>query len=81
MVQLLIYNIVARRRQRTVLLVWVAFVAVLVSTPFIDSVDALLTVVLSADTALFVVLLARSLAPSYHRPVEAEPTAETVERV
>jgi O-antigen/teichoic acid export membrane protein len=72
MIQLLIYNIVARRRQRTVLLVWVAFAVVLMSTPFINTVQQLLAVVLTTDTLLFLVLLGRSLAPSYHRQPAAE---------
>ena len=74
MIQLLIYNIVARQRQRAVLLVWAAMAALLASTPFIDTLDQLLTTVLTIDGVLFVVLLARSLAPSYHRqPVAREP--------
>jgi O-antigen/teichoic acid export membrane protein len=67
MIQLLIYNIVARQRQRTVLLVWAALVALLVVAPFIETVSALITAVVVIDGALFLVLLARSLAPSYHR--------------
>ena len=39
MLQLMIYNIVARQRQRTVLLVWVAFLALYASTPFVNSLD------------------------------------------
>jgi O-antigen/teichoic acid export membrane protein len=70
MLQLLIYNIVARQRQRTVLLVWVALAALLAAAPLIGSLTALLTVVLLVDAALFLVLLARSLAPSYVRPAQ-----------
>ena len=70
MLQLLIYNIVARQRQRTVLLVWVALAALLAAAPLIGSLTALLTVVLLVDAALFLVLLVRSLAPSYVRPAQ-----------
>jgi O-antigen/teichoic acid export membrane protein len=70
MLQLLIYNIVARQRQRTVLLVWVALAVLLAAAPLIGSLTALLTVVLLVDAALFLVLLARSLAPSYVRPAQ-----------
>ena len=70
MLQLLIYNIVARQRQRTVLLVWVALAALLAAAPLIGSLTALITVVLLVDSALFLVLLARSLAPSYARPAQ-----------
>jgi O-antigen/teichoic acid export membrane protein len=78
MIQLLIYNIVARQRQRTVLLIWAAMVALLACTPFIDTLNQLLTTVLTIDTVLFLVLLARSLAPSYHRqPETPEPVVRS----
>jgi hypothetical protein len=38
-----------------------------VAANVVDSLPSLLTVVLCIDAALFVVLLLRSLAPSYHR--------------
>jgi O-antigen/teichoic acid export membrane protein len=69
MLQLMVYNIVARQRQRTVLLVWAAFLVLYASTPFIDTLDTLLTVVLSVDALLFVLLLARSLTPSYFKTI------------
>jgi len=74
MIQLLIYNIVARQRQRTVLLVWAALVALLVVARFLGSYTELVTAVVAIDGALFLVLLARSLAPSYHRVSEAAST-------
>jgi O-antigen/teichoic acid export membrane protein len=67
MLQLMIYNIVARQRQRTVLLVWAALVVLVVAANIVDSLPSLLTVVVCIDFALFVVLLARSLTPSYNR--------------
>jgi hypothetical protein len=67
----MVYNIVARQRQRTVLLVWGAFLVLYASTPFIDSLDTLLTVVLSVDALLFLLLLARSLTPSYFQKIPA----------
>jgi O-antigen/teichoic acid export membrane protein len=67
MLQLMIYNIVARQRQRTVLLVWAALAVLVVAANVVDSLPSLLTVVLCIDAALFMVLLLRSLAPSYHR--------------
>ncbi len=69
MLQLLIYNIVARQRQRAVLLVWGALATLVLAAPFVSSLTFLLTVVVLVDTTLFVVLLVRSLAPSYQRPV------------
>ncbi len=66
MLQLMIYNIVARQRQRTVLLVWAALAVLIVAANAVDTLSSLLTVVVCIDAALFVVLLVRSLTPSYH---------------
>ncbi len=74
--QLLVYNIVARQRQRAVLLLWLALVAVLASAPFVGSVSWLLAVVVTVDTLLFLALLGRSLTASYH-PVPPVPVAGT----
>jgi O-antigen/teichoic acid export membrane protein len=67
MIQLLVYNVLARQRQRAVYVVWAALVGLVVAAPFIASVSMLLGVVLAVDTALFVVLLvwagARRRAP------------------
>jgi hypothetical protein len=57
MIQLLVYNVVARQHRRMVFVVWAALVAVLCSTPFLGSLTGLLRVVVVVDTALFVVLL------------------------
>ena len=65
MLQLMVYNIVARQRQRAVLLVWCALVALAVAAPFVGSLWVLLGVVLGVDSLLFVLLLVLSLAPSY----------------
>lgn len=73
MLQLMIYNIVARQRQRAVLLVWASLAVLVVVSPFVSSVTFLLTVVLIVDAVLFVVLLARSLTPSYTQQLDPEP--------
>ncbi len=67
MLQLLTYHIVARRRQRTVLLVWAALVALLALSPAVGSLIFLLVAVLVVDSALFLLLLVRSVAPSYRQ--------------
>jgi O-antigen/teichoic acid export membrane protein len=67
MLQLMIYNIVARQRQRAVTIVWGALVALAVAAPFVGALSVLLAVVLIVDTVLFLLLLVRSLAPSYGR--------------
>ena len=69
MLQLMVYNIVARQRQRTVLLVWGAFLVLYASTPFVNAYETLLTVVVCVDALLFLLLLARSLTPSYFEKV------------
>jgi O-antigen/teichoic acid export membrane protein len=76
MIQLLIYNVVARQRQRTVLLIWAALIGLLACTPFLSSLGQLLAVVSTIDFVLFLLLLGRSLAPSYHRPPAAAPAEE-----
>jgi O-antigen/teichoic acid export membrane protein len=78
MLQLMIYNIVARQRQRTVLLVWAAFLVLYASTPFIDSMNTLLTVVVTVDALLFALLLARSLTSSYFE--KTPPVATTTDQ-
>jgi O-antigen/teichoic acid export membrane protein len=75
LLQLLVYNIVARQRQRAVLLVWAALAALALASPLVGSVSELLSIVVAVDGVLFLVLLARSLAPSYgaaDRPAASE---------
>ena len=61
MVQLMVYNVVARQDQRSVYLVWGALLVLLCTVPFVGSVTALVTVVASVDGVLLVVLLLLSL--------------------
>ena len=61
LIQLMIYDVVARQHQRMVLVVWAALVVLLCTTPFVDQLGVLLTVVLSVDTLLFAVLVVASL--------------------
>ena len=61
MVQLMVYNVVARQDQRSVYLVWGALLVLLCTVPFIGSVSALVTVVAAVDGVLLVVLLLLSL--------------------
>jgi len=69
MVQLMVYNVVARQDQRSVYLVWGALLVLLCTVPFVGSVTALVTVVASVDGVLLVVLLLLSL----RRPPEPAP--------
>lgn len=61
LLQLLIYNVVAHQRQRTVYVVWAALLVLLGAAPLLGSLDRLLGLVLTVDTMLFVVLLAASM--------------------
>lgn len=76
MLQLMIYDLVARQHQRMVYVVWAALAALLCAAPFLDTLSALLTTVVSVDGVLFVVLLVASLRPSARepRPVRTEAT-------
>ena len=71
MIQLMIYDVVARQHQRMVLVVWAALVALLCAAPFVTSLTSLVTVVLTVDALLFVALLLASL----RRPAAVSPTA------
>lgn len=73
MLQLMVYNIVARQHQRAVALVWVALVALALASLLVGSVSTLLHFVVGVDSVLFLVLLARSLAPSYAGGPVTEP--------
>jgi O-antigen/teichoic acid export membrane protein len=56
-VQLLVYSALARAHHRAVPILWGAVAAILLSTPWVDSVGRLLTVTLSVDLVLLLVLL------------------------
>ena len=61
MLQLQVYAVLARQGRRSVLLVWAALVALVVLGLQAESLGGLVTVVLSVDTALLVVLTLVSL--------------------
>lgn len=57
MLQLMVYNVVARQRQRSVFLVWVGLVSLVAIGTLATTVSSLLLVVLAVDTTVFAVLL------------------------
>ena len=61
MLQLLVYSVLARQGQRSVYLVWGAFLTVVAVGLTTDSLRTLLTTVILVDSVLLVVLLAVSL--------------------
>lgn len=60
MLQLMVYNVVARQRQRAVFAIWAGLVALVVVAPLMDSVSELVLTVLVVDVALFATLLLRA---------------------
>jgi O-antigen/teichoic acid export membrane protein len=63
MIQLMVYDVVARQHQRMVFVIWAALVVLVCVAPFASSLTSLLTVVVALDAVLFVALLAASLRP------------------
>ncbi|MGB0102368.1 MAG: oligosaccharide flippase family protein [Nocardioides sp.] len=75
MLQLLVYSVLARRGQRSVYLLWAGFVAVVALGLATSTLLGLLSVVISVDSLLLVVLLAISLYVT--RPAKAEESLGT----
>jgi O-antigen/teichoic acid export membrane protein len=61
MLQLLVYSVLARQGRRPVYLVWAAFLTVVGVGYFLSSLDALITLVVTTDVVLLVLLLVLSL--------------------
>ena len=76
MIQLMVYDAVARQHKRAVFVIWAALAVVLGSVPFVNSVSALLSVVVTVDVTLFVVLLLTSLR---RVPAATEPMTTAAE--
>jgi O-antigen/teichoic acid export membrane protein len=76
MLQLMVYDVVARQHQRMVFVVWAAMAALLAASPVLATLTELLTVVVTIDAVLFAVLLVTSLriSPS-GRSTEPAPEA------
>ncbi|WP_395658795.1 lipopolysaccharide biosynthesis protein [Nocardioides sp.] len=74
MLQLLVYSVLARQGQRSVYLVWAAFISLVAFGLTSDSLRGLLSVVITVDSLLLVVLLAVSLHVIRPAPDE-EPIA------
>ncbi len=63
LIQLTVYEVVARQLRASVWLFWAALVAVAVATPFVANEQQLLATVLAVDTILLVVLVAVTSTP------------------
>ena len=72
MLQLMVYNVLARQRQHAVAWVWAALAVVAVAAPFTGEVPSLLRVVLVVDT----LLLGALLAGAARRPATAVPAQD-----
>ncbi len=71
MLQLMVYNVVARQRQRRVLVLWVGLVAVLAGGAVATGVESLVVTVLAIDAVVFGVLLVRAGLRSPGRSADA----------
>ena len=60
LLQLMVYNLVARQQQRAVLLIWLALAVVAAGGSVADSVSSLLTTVAVVDAVLLLVLVVRA---------------------
>ena len=61
MIQLMVYEVVARQCQRMVLVVWTTLLLLVCAAPFVGGLSALLAVVVTLDAMLFLLLLVVSL--------------------
>jgi ammonia channel protein AmtB len=75
MIQLMIYDVVARQHQKMVFVVWAALAALLCVAPFVDSLRSLVTIVICVDAVLFAVLLLASLRDA--RSARKEPQRQS----
>lgn len=80
MLQLMVYNVVARQRQRAVLVLWVGLVGVLAGGAVAGGVEPLVVTVLAVDAAVFTVLLVRAGVRSFGRSVASDPDAVSAPR-
>ena len=61
MIQLLVYNVVARQNKRNVIVVWVGLVALVALSPAVHSITFLLTAVVVVESAVLLVLVGLSI--------------------
>lgn len=71
MIQLMVYEVVARQHRASILIVWAGFVAVAVAGSMVTDVHALARVVALLDLGLLVTLVA---VATYHPALQREPT-------
>lgn len=57
-IQMLVYEVVARQHRRAVFAIWLALGTLVLATPFVDSVGQLVATVAAVDVALLAVLVA-----------------------
>lgn len=68
MLQLMVYNVVARQRQRAVFVVWAGLVGLVAAGTLASSVRELVLLVLAVDATIFAVLLVRAGVRSRRAP-------------
>ena len=79
LIQMLVYEVVARQRSAATFLIWGALLGVVVAAAFVDSVGSLLATVATIDTLLLVALLAVASRdgrrePAQHAQAPVTPT-------
>ena len=73
MLQLMVYNLVARQRPRAVYAIWAALAVLLVAGPLMGSVSVLVVTVVVVDLCLFVLLLLRAGVRSHQAATPRTP--------
>jgi O-antigen/teichoic acid export membrane protein len=76
MLQLMVYNVLARQHQRAVFLIWGGLVVLLAAAPFVHTLTLLLATVTAIDLTLLVVLLLLGLRTGPAEPVSG-PASDT----
>jgi O-antigen/teichoic acid export membrane protein len=75
MLQLLVYSVLARRGQRSIYAVWIALALVVAAGLQLNSLDALLRLVVTIDVALLVLMFVTSLV--ILRRLDQQPNTQT----
>lgn len=74
MIQLMVYEVVARQHRGSIMVVWAGFAAVAVAGMFVDDGRSLARAVAALD---FVLLLTLVLVAIYHPAMQSEPAADS----
>jgi O-antigen/teichoic acid export membrane protein len=79
LIQIMVYDVVARQHKRAVFVIWAALLGLLAAIPFVATHTALLAVVTSVDVTLLVILLLVSLLRPAQTPPEPAERDTTIQ--